>query len=131
MVASEEIEPEWGWNYTDIIKNLDTNPNQSGYTLGKTIIDSYSNSSRHLSESQKYGTHHEITLSLLNMTNIPQLVDNVNNLSKSIKTNIQDLNSSVSLAKSVDETERYGQSALGRSTGLIDLYDFTVSLEEK
>jgi hypothetical protein len=131
MVASEEIEPEWGWNYTDIIKNLDTNPNQSGYTLGKTIIDSYSNSSRHLSESQKYGTHHEITLSLLNMTNIPQLVDYVNNLSKSIKTNILDLSSSISLSKSIDQTEHYGQSALGLSTGLIDLYDFTVSLEQR
>ncbi len=128
MVASEEIEPEWGWNYTDIIKNLDTNPNQSGHTLGKTIIDSYSNSSRYLSESEKYGTHHEITLSLINMTNIPQLVNHVNSLSKSIKTNIQDLNSSISLSKSIDQTEHYGQSALGRSTGLIDLYDFTVEL---
>jgi hypothetical protein len=131
MVASEEIEPEWGWNYTDIIKNLVTDPNQSGYTLGKTIIDSYDNSSKYLSESEKYGTHHEITLSLLNMTNIPQLENYVNNLSKSIKTNIQDLNSSISLSKSIDQTERYGQSALGRSTGLIDLYDFTVSLEER
>lgn len=131
MVASEEIEPEWGWNYTEIIKSLNANPTQSGGSLGKTIIDSYINSSKHLSESEKYGTHHEITLSLTNMTNIPQLVNDVNDLSKSVKSNILDFNSSLSLSKSIDQTEHYGQSALGRSTGLIDLYDFTVNLQDR
>ena len=130
MVASEETEPEWGWNYTDIIRSLNANSSQSGDSLGKTIIDSYNNSSKYLSESEKYGTHHEITLSSINMTNMPQLVNDVKELSKSIKSNILDFNSSLVLSKSIDQTEHYGQSALGRSTGLIDLYDFTVNLQE-
>ena len=130
MVASEELEPEWGWNYTDIIRSLNANSSQSGDSLGKTIIDSYNHSSKRLSESEKYGTHHEITLSLINMTNMPQLLNDVKELSKSIKSNILDFNSSLALSKSIDQTEHYGQSALGRSTGLIDLYDFTVNLQE-
>ena len=47
MVASEEVEPGWGWNYTSIIKNLITNPGQTGDSLRKNIIiDSYNNSSK-------------------------------------------------------------------------------------
>ena len=99
MVASEEIEPEWGWNYTDIIMSLNADSSQSGDSLGKTIIDSYSNSSKHLSDSEKYGNHHEITLSLINMTNMPQFINDVKELSKSIKSNILDFNSSLSFIK--------------------------------
>ena len=46
MVSSEEVEPAWGWNYTSIIKNLIANPGQTGDSLGKSIIDSYNNSSK-------------------------------------------------------------------------------------
>jgi hypothetical protein len=131
MAASEEIVPEWGWNYTDIIKNLNVNPKQTGELLGKNLINSYFNSSKKLSDSQNYGTYQEITLSLINMSNVPQLIADVNNFSKSISSNLVNLDSSISLSRSIDQTERYGQSALGRSTGLIDLYDFTVNLEGK
>jgi hypothetical protein len=130
MVSSEEIVPEWGWDYTSIVNGLAANPHQSGYLMGKSIIDSYSNSSKHLSESEKFGTQKEITLSLIDMTMIPQLVKDVNGLSKSLKSKISDVESAISLSKSIDMTEHYGQSASG-STGLIDVYDFSVNLQEK
>ena len=41
MVASEEIEPGNGWDYTAIISSLHNNPNQDGKSLGKVIADSY------------------------------------------------------------------------------------------
>ena len=46
MVSSEEVEPAWGWNYTSIIKSLIANPGQTGDSLGKSIIDSYNESSK-------------------------------------------------------------------------------------
>ena len=121
MVASEEVVPEWGWNYTSIIKSLISNPNQSGYLLGKSIIDSYSNSSKHLSKSEKFGTDKEITLSLIDMNKIPQLVKDVNSFSIGMKSKISSLDYAINLSKDIDLTERYGQSGFG-SPGLIDLY---------
>lgn len=129
MVSSEEIVPEWGWNYTSIIKSLNSNPNQSGYLLGKSIIDSYSNSSRYLSNSESFGTHREVTLSLLDMTKIPQLVKEVTSLSKAIIPAVSSLPSAINLSKSIDLTEHYGKSASG-STGLVDLYDLTTNIQE-
>lgn len=127
MVASEEVVPEWGWNYTSIIKGLTSNPNQSGYLLGKSIIDSYSNSSKHLSKSEKFGTDKEITLSLIDMNKIPQLVKDVNSFSIGMKSKISSLDYAINLSKDIDLTERYGQSGFG-STGLIDLYDLTTNI---
>lgn len=127
MVASEEVIPEWGWNYTSIIRGLISNPNQSGYLLGKSIIDSYSNSSKHLSKSEKFGTDKEITLSLIDMNKIPQLVKDVNSFSIGMKSKISSLDYAINLSKDIDLTERYGQSGFG-STGLIDLYDLTTNI---
>jgi hypothetical protein len=129
MVASEEIVPEWGWNYTSIIKTLNSNPDQLGYFFGKSIVDSYSNSTRHLSNSESFGTHREVTLSLLDLTKVPQLVKEVNNLSKAIIPAISSLPSAINLSKSIDLTEHYGKSASG-STGLVDLYDLTTNIQE-
>jgi len=129
MVSSEEVVPEWGWNYTSIINGLAANPNQSGYLMGKSIIDSYSNSSKYLSKSEKFGTQKEVTLSLIDMTAIPKLVKDVNDLSKALKSKISSVESAINLSKSIDMTEHYGQSALG-STGLIDMYDFTLNLQK-
>ncbi|MFL6373708.1 MAG: clostripain-related cysteine peptidase [Pyrinomonadaceae bacterium] len=41
MVASEELEPGNGWDYTPIIGALTKNPEMDGTTLGRTIIDSF------------------------------------------------------------------------------------------
>jgi hypothetical protein len=130
LVSSEETEPAWGWNYTNVIKSLNSKPDQSGDTLGKSIIDSYYNSIKYLSKSEKYGAQKVITLSLINMTKIPQLINNVNWLSNAIKSKITSIEAAVNLSKSIDMTEHYGQSASG-SIGLIDLYDFTTNLQEK
>jgi len=130
LVSSEEIEPAWGWNYTNIIKSLTSKPDQSGDRLGKSIIDSYYNSTKYLSKSENYEAQKEITLSLIDMTKIPQLINNVNWLSNAIKSKITSVEAAVNLSKSIDMTEHYGQSASG-SIGLIDLYDFTTNLQEK
>ena len=41
MVASEELEPGDGWDYTAILSSLKNNSNQNGKTLGKVIVDSF------------------------------------------------------------------------------------------
>ncbi|HEY6885122.1 MAG TPA: hypothetical protein VI278_13895, partial [Nitrososphaeraceae archaeon] len=54
----------------------------------------------------------------------------VNGLSGALVSNIYDLSSAISLSKSIELTEHYGQSARG-SSGFIDLYDFLVNIQAK
>jgi len=130
MVSSEDLVPPSGFDYTSIIKNLNNNPTQSGSLLGKSIIDSFVLHSRNFSESENYDAYKDITLSLIDLTKIPQVIENVNNLSKALKYEIKDINSAISLSKSIDLTERYGQTASG-GTGLVDLLDLAKNIEQK
>ena len=130
MVSSEEVEPSWGWNYTAIIQNLTANSEQSGRSLGMAIVDSFVNHSRNFSTSEKFGADKQITLAVIDMTKIPQLIKDVDALSRALGSNIYDLPSAISLSRSIDLTEHYGQSARG-SSGFVDLSDFLLNIQEK
>lgn len=129
MVSSEELEPTWGWNYTTILKELTKDPTQNGVSLGRTIVDSFAKHSQSLGASQEFGAHKEITLSVIRLANIDQLIGNLANLSTYLGSNIVDFPSAISLAHSVDFTERYGQSAHGGS-GLVDIHDLASNIRE-
>jgi len=130
MVSSQEVEPRWGWDYTAIINTLTSNPDQSGRSLGIAIVDSFVVHSKNNSVTENFGTDKGITLSLIDLIKIPQLVKDLNTLSKALDSNIYDVSSAINLSKSVDLTEHYGQSS-GGSSGLIDLYDLTVNIQDK
>jgi hypothetical protein len=59
MIASQELEPNHGWNYEPIVTKLAEDPSISGAQLGDVIIDSYQR------EAQEEGTETTITLSVL------------------------------------------------------------------
>lgn len=128
MVSSEEVEPSWGWNYTSILQNLSANSEQSGSLLGTAIVNSYFKQSRYFSTFEKSGADKEITLAVIDMAKIPQLIKDVNALSNTLVSNLHDLPSAISLSKSIDLTEHYGQSARG-SSGFIDLYDLLINIQ--
>ena len=130
MVSSEEVEPLWGWNYTDIIQNLSANSHEPSISLGMSIVDSYMKLSKYLSKSEKFGADKQITLAVIDITKIPQLIQDLNALSDSLEFNIHDLSSAINLSKSIDLTEKYGQSVRG-STGFVDLSDLVLNIKEK
>ena len=67
MVASEEVEPGNGWNYTGWVGALAKNPAIGGAALGKEICDSY------LQGCRQYGTDDTATLSVVDLSKIPYL----------------------------------------------------------
>lgn len=67
MVASEEVEPANGWNYTGWGNALAQNPGMNGAALGSVICDSY------LDDCKKYGTADAATLSVVDLSRVPQL----------------------------------------------------------
>ena len=67
MVASEEIEPGNGWEYTGWVRTLGKNPAMGGAALGQVICDSY------MEGCVEYGTEDAVTLSVIDLAQIPAL----------------------------------------------------------
>jgi tetratricopeptide (TPR) repeat protein len=130
MVASEEIEPQWGWDYSSILASLTAASNEDGSLLGKAIADSFFKRTQFLSESGGYSAQKEATMSVVNLTRIPQLVNDLDNLADYISNKITDVASENSLIQSIVFTERYGQTFKG-DTGLVDIYDLSSNIKER
>ena len=80
MVASEELEPPWGWDYSFLIKSLNSNPKQDGFVLGKTIADSYMKSSQIITSKVGYDAYRTATMSVINLTKVSELVKDLGDL---------------------------------------------------
>ena len=130
MVASEEIEPQWGWDYSSILTSLTAHSNEDGSMLGRAIADSFFKRTQLLSESQGYSAQREITLSVVNLTMIPRIIYDLDNLVDYLGNKITDVASENSLTQSVDSSERYGQTFKGDS-GLVDIYDLASNIKER
>lgn len=67
MVASEELEPGNGWNYTGWLDQLGKNPAMGGAALGKVMCDTY------IEGCQQYSTEEAATLSVVDLGKLPEL----------------------------------------------------------
>jgi len=130
MVASEEIEPPWGWDYSSILTSLNVSPNQDGSSIGKKIADSFVVQSKSISAAQGFDAQKEITMSVVNLTKIAQLVSNLNLLANYLEYKLSDFNSAISLTKSIDSSEGYGKTSTG-SSGLVDIYDLSSNIMQR
>lgn len=69
LVASQEMELDSGWDYTEILDAVSADPQISGLELGKVICDSY------YSACELLGTEDTATLSVTDLTKIPALIE--------------------------------------------------------
>jgi Clostripain family len=127
LIGSEEIEPNWGWNYTNIINSIYWNPEITGDALGKKIIESYVSDSNRISQENKFFANRDITLSVINLTRIPELNQRLNDIVNSTIHELKDQHSLLKLLRAIDVTESFGQT-LTSSYGMIDLYEFLSNL---
>ena len=72
MVASEELEPGSGWDYTEIGKFLADNPQADGASLGRVIADSF------LASNIRSDDEAITTLSVIDLSRLPALAEAVN-----------------------------------------------------
>jgi tetratricopeptide (TPR) repeat protein len=127
MIASQEIEPPWGWDYSYVLRRLTLFPDQDGALLGKSIADSYFRKSADASLSQGYDAQKEVTMSVINLTRLPLLVNNLNDLAGSVDDKLVNFTSIISFVKSIDASEKYGLTNTGNS-GLVDIYDLATNI---
>ena len=130
MISSEEIEPQWGWNYSSILRHLAPYPNLNGSSLGKIIANSFFEKVQSISLSKEgYNAQREITASVINLTKVPELVMHLDNLADYIGNKIADFGYVTSLATSADSADHYGQTFKG-SSGLVDAYGLVFNIKQ-
>ena len=117
MVASQEIEPGCGWNYSGWVGALARNPAMGGATLGKTICDTY------MEGCKEYDVEEMATLSLSDVSKAPALTAaygayGVEAL-QAAASNPRQLFST--LARGADASENYGGNT--REQGYYDMVD--------
>jgi len=129
MVASEEIEPGHGWDYSAILSSLKNNPHQDGKSLGKTIADSFVQHTKAF--DNYYGTNEAriITLSVVDLAKIYSLSNAITELQNKINeyTILNDENFSA-FGQTLLNSERYGQQGLLSDSGHTDIKDFVTNI---
>lgn len=126
-IASEELEPGHGWNYTPILKALATNQVEDGAALGKVIADGFIAQAK---EQETTG----ITLSVTDNTKLDPLFSALDGFVKSLaKTSrAAGVIKYLPVAKSRSTTEEYGKSAKEPETSsdVVDIGDFAKNMKK-
>ncbi len=125
LIASEEIEPSHGWDYKTLLKELYTNPNIDGSAFGKIVSDSY------LKHSEEFGESHNVTLSVIDLSKIPKVVDELNSFTHNLPETFNDPVNFYALAKSVARSRSFGGNSASQGfSELIDLQDLFSNIDE-
>lgn len=130
MVASEEVEPRWGWDYETLLSSF--NSFTSGKEIGRVIADSYVEHSEENSEIEGYDADRSITLSVIDLSMIADIFDDVKTLGERLETQVKysgGLENAQMFARVVQNTERYGID-YDRSSGYTDLYELVGNVDE-
>lgn len=115
MLASEELEPGHGWQYTEVFNHIANNPDASVVDIGKYMIDSFIDSPSHKETDGR-------TLSLVNLKEFDNVVNSLKSMTSSLNTNLD--TTYPIILKSAENTQVYGKSSKGDSSYSLDLKNF-------
>ncbi len=77
MVASEEVEPGNGWDYTPMLTAMNKNPEMDGIAFGKIIVDTYK---AFYTSPEERDTSLGITLGVIDLSKIDALANAISDL---------------------------------------------------
>lgn len=124
MVASEELEPGHGWDYTAALQALNKKPASTGAEFGKAIADGYKK------QATAEGTVKQITLSVVNLAKIYSVNTALENFIKKASNDIKDPVRINTVSNARGKAEDYGDAgAHGGSTDMADIYDIAYNLK--
>jgi hypothetical protein len=104
MVASEELIPNAGWNYADWLAKLVTSPTMDGFSLGRTLVESYAATYRTANQNT--------TLSALDLSGMAALATSVSSLATIFSARLPALRPVIEQARG---TASYGDWYTGAS----------------
>jgi hypothetical protein len=118
LVASEELEPGHGWDYTPILKHLVEQSDLNGPAVGKAIVDGYK------LQAEEQETANEITLSVVDLAKLPAVEEAFDSLIELAAADLAEPQRILALSKARSKAEDYGSSgAHGGNTDMVDLVD--------
>ena len=117
LVASQELEPGNGWYYTGWGEALAEDPTMDGLEFGKVICDSYQEG------CELVGTQDEITLSVTNLSKIPEFIRAYDQFGKeALISSTQDPSFFSNFGRIAFATENYGGNTKEQGfTNMVDL----------
>lgn len=119
MIASEEVEPGLGWNYTGLVRALAEEPEMDGEALGRAVCDSF------YAACEAEGLERDVTLSVSDLTRLTPLLTAYGELGGEVLTAaVRDSGFFVELSRMARSCENYGYNSemLGYSN-MVDLGD--------
>ncbi|MGO0059358.1 clostripain-related cysteine peptidase [Brevibacillus fluminis] len=126
LVASEELEPGHGWNYTPVLQELTANPAMTGDALGKSIADHFKE------QAKQEGTADSITLSVVNLAKVGEVETALDGMVANLSPGINDVETVKWVSNARYKSEDYGSAgAHGGNTDMADLADLAKHLEPK
>ncbi len=118
LIASEELEPGTGWDYTAILNGLSGNTDIETVELGKIIADSF------IASNEDIFYEEEATLSVINVNQMDQVINTLTEYMKQIDVNLLQAQQFNSVAKAIDETKAFADGEIDT----IDLYHLSENL---
>ncbi|MBE7036166.1 MAG: hypothetical protein E7403_02600 [Ruminococcaceae bacterium] len=123
LVASQEVEPSFGWNY-DVFGSFGTVETES---FLKTLVDGYLSTCVAYYEEKGYGDR-DTTLSCINLSFASELRQCLNNLFAKAALDVESNYNMLALKRV--ETRALGRASTGSEYDLIDLNDMAAQLSD-
>lgn len=120
MIASQELEPGNGWNYTGILQAIASNPKITPEELGISVCDSF------MDGCIKYKTEAEATLSLIDLKKAESLFEHFQTYGDELfAQSLEDETLFASLGRAADSSEGYGGNTKEEGyTNMVDIGGF-------
>ncbi len=122
MIASQENEPSFGWNY-EFLETL--NDYHTGYNIGQAIVDSYIEAGEWYEDL--YDTSFELSLSCLNLQEIDYVAQTLDGLFEEVGNNILE-GYFARMSRHRDNTKAFGVQPYSTPYDLVDMTHLTQQL---
>lgn len=115
LIASEETEPAYGWDYEGIFSELADGDAVSGKRFGELVVEGFMDYSVDANQEEM------LTLSVIQLNKIPNLVDSMNTLLLTIQNDIDNNDGYAPVARAIPQIKAFGGNT--EFTGYTDHYD--------
>lgn len=124
MVASQELEPGTGWDYTDWLSFIADNPSADGLVVGRRICDGF------YAKCEAEGMESLATLAVTDLSRLPALANAFDAMAAEMKGFTTQTDKLRPLTQAIVRAENYGGNNDSEGyTNMVDLGDLTLCAE--
>lgn len=124
MIASEELESGYGWDYEAFLEYIAENPDCSGEDVGEVICRSY------YSFCEYIGEEDDATMSVIDLTKVDDFLVAFNEVAEDMANASSDVSELSQITRAITKAENYGGNNQSEGyTNMVDLGDILKNLD--